>query len=285
MLLENLDQGQLQGVVAICRLPWRFMVGKRQGGQGALAAPADIILPFRNGASNTNEQYFTTGDTPTPRPCTGAEPRAPTPEPSSSTPLFPPEREYRAVSPVPSFIAQALAAPGLGSQGVAEPMQRKRGRARTDVSDEESRESTGGRRVRSRLGQWDDAPPGWLLSPSANQIQSRPFTTSVETGIPQGTALVSSSDGFHGPAASVTPWVYQPAPSLRSVQGYQSSARPDEGIDTVLHATNPRRGPVSGGIEIWLLVDGLPTTIGLYARFGTHVAATVSPIFHPPSPF
>ena len=45
---------------------------------------------------------------------------------------------------------------------------------------------------------------------------------------------------------------------------------------TVLRAANPRRGPVSGGSEIWLEMEDLPTTFTLYAKFGDRVAATVS---------
>ena len=48
----------------------------------------------------------------------------------------------------------------------------------------------------------------------------------------------------------------------------------------IIRAASHRRGPTSGGIEIWLAVEDLPTTFTLYARFGTMVTATVSPMFH-----
>ena len=49
----------------------------------------------------------------------------------------------------------------------------------------------------------------------------------------------------------------------------------------VIRAASHGSGPTSGGIEIRLAVDDLPTTFTLYARFGTMVTATVSPVFHP----
>ena len=63
-------------------------------------------------------------------------------------------------------------------------------------------------------------------------------------------------------------WLYQPDPSLRPVH-------------TVLRAANPPRGPVFGGPEIRLEMDGLPTTFALYVKFGDKVAATVSSTCHP----
>ena len=47
-----------------------------------------------------------------------------------------------------------------------------------------------------------------------------------------------------------------------------------------IHATSPRRGPMSGGTEIRLTGENFPTASALYLRFGTVVTATVSPIFH-----
>ncbi len=46
----------------------------------------------------------------------------------------------------------------------------------------------------------------------------------------------------------------------------------------VLSRVVPRRGPVSGGEEIALIVSNLPPTIKLYARFGCNIALTVSGI-------
>ena len=51
----------------------------------------------------------------------------------------------------------------------------------------------------------------------------------------------------------MTSSVSLPDPSLRPVQEHQSSTRPDQPITTVLRNTNPRIGPVSGGIEFGLL--------------------------------
>ena len=332
-------------VVATHRLPWQFKVGQRQRVQHAPAAPAYVTLPSRNEYGRHSRQQSIDVAALAPRPCAGAELRAPTLEPlirssPGSSPLS--EGEHQAVSFVPSYNTRAL---GAEARWVA--AQRKRAPAEADLCDGDPQESTGGCRVRPRLERRSNTPTGpagpsassanrscspsrlvttaagiiphgvsssnrssnflatplaarlaplaphgasntrtdWPLYPSANQIDSRLFNTSAETGVTQGTTLVSSSDGFHAPAASVTPWVTQPTSSLCSVPGHHSSARPDGSITTVLHATNPRSGPVSGGIEIWLIVDDLPTTSTLYARFGTQVAVTVSPIFHPSSLF
>ena len=113
---------------------------------------------------------------------------------------------------------------------------------------------------------------------SINHSRSQSFTTDTGPGATQETipdGIPSSNGSFSASAASLTPWVSQPDHSLRPVQ---SSARPVESATTILRSANPSRGPVSGGIEIWLVVDDLPTTFTLYARFGNHVAATVSPI-------
>ena len=63
-------------------------------------------------------------------------------------------------------------------------------------------------------------------------------------------------------------------------QGHsQASAAPvnehmaEEG--PLLSRVVPRRGSVSGGEEIVLIVSNLPSTIKLYARFGCNIALTV----------
>jgi len=43
--------------------------------------------------------------------------------------------------------------------------------------------------------------------------------------------------------------VSPPDPPLRTVQEHQSSTRPGQPITIILRDTNPRIGPVSGGIE------------------------------------
>ena len=71
----------------------------------------------------------------------------------------------------------------------------------------------------------------------------------------------------------------EPNPPLQPAQVRKGVSQPAETNSTVLRATNPRSGPVSGGIEIRLAGEDLPTTFTLYARFGTMVTATVSPMF------
>ena len=265
----------------MCRLPWRFKLGKLRVGQGRPAAPADISLTSLHGAGITSGQRSTSGETLTPRPCAGAELRVPTLEPEilslpKSSSLS--EEEYQAVSIAPRSNNQTLA---------DRHPPRKRGRVEADLDDEDSWDSTSGRRVRRRHEQWNDAPStikGGPGAPPANHSCYRPLTTSIGPEATRGSTpdgVPSSNGSSNAPAVSVTPWVSQPDSSLRQVQGRQSSGRPVEFATTVLRSANPSRGPVSGGIEIWLVVDNLPTTFTLYARFGTHVTATVSPKFHP----
>ena len=109
-----------------------------------------------------------------------------------------------------------------------------------------------------------------LLPPSSHPGSVRvTLSRSVYPGAPEyGTSLGT--------------FVYhpEPVPPLRPAQVQQGPSQPAETHSTVLRATNPRSGPVSGGIEIWLSVEDLPTTFTLYARFGNMVTATVSPTFH-----
>ena len=83
-----------------------------------------------------------------------------------------------------------------------------------------------------------------------------------------------------------------PSPAAHGVsepaghQGHlQTSAAPvnnyvsEEGLE--LSHVFPRRGPVSGGEEIALIVSNLPSTIKLYARFGCNITLTVSKMMLP----
>ena len=217
----------------MCRLPWHFQIGKQRGGQ-------------RTPANDTPPSYRT--------------------ELTVDSIALREEDEEISFRPRPNARSQAPSS--LGAKGVAEPPQRKRGRATADIDDEDSTKSTGARRVRPRLEKWNDTPstdgPG---VPLANHSRPQPFTTLPVTQESTTGDVHSSSD--------------TPTPSPHPVQKQQSSDRPAESIRTVLRATNPCMGPVSGGIEIWLSVHDLPMTSTLYARFGTQVTATVSSIFHP----
>ena len=183
MLLENENQGQTvssQKVVATCRLPWHFKVGKRQDDQGA-AAPADLTLPFRNGAGSPNEQDPVTGDSPIPRPCAGAELRVPTLKPMMPSLYM---GGYQAVGLVPGSDTQALEARSLGAEGVAEPPERKRGRDEADLDAEDSQMPTGRRRVRPRSSTGGPSAPLTTHSRSrastrarARRFQDDQFTT------------------------------------------------------------------------------------------------------------
>ncbi len=283
-LLENQHQGQpvsSQRVVDTCRLPWHFKVGKTKGGQAAPAAFTNGAAPSQNDPGSPSGQRPMDVDTPTPRPCSGNGLGVPTLEPlilSSPRPLSHSDGKHQGAPCVPTSNTQALVARGPGANWVAEPTQgKKRGRVEADLDNEVSQNTNG---KRPRLGQLVNAPAGIAgpSAPSANHSPSRLLTTPAGT-IPHG---VSSSNGSsNSPAASATPSAPQPDPSLRPVQRHRSPAQPVEPTTTVLRDANPRCGPVSGGLEIWLEMDDLPTTFTLYAKFGDRVAATVSSTSHP----
>jgi len=290
VLVENEYQGQLapsQRVVATCRLPWLFKVEKRQPSQGAAAAPAGGTVPEASGPSRLRHMDI---DTPTPRDRVGAEPGVPTVEPliaSSPGPSSLSEGERQGVPFAPIFNVQALSARDPRAKEVEEPKQRKWDRVEAGLDDGDSQNTTKECGVRRRHEQWNGVPSTGPARPSASaayQSPSRPFTTVVGPGVTQGTTPhgVSPSNGSsNSPATSATPTAPQLDPPLRPVQGHQSSPQLVESTCIVLRSMNPRKGPVSGGMEIWLAVDGLPMTFTLYARLGTQVATTVSPIFRP----
>jgi hypothetical protein len=237
-----------------------------------MVAPADHIL--------------STGDTLTP--CAGAQLRVPPPEPivlSSPESSPPSDGEHPAVSFVPNSSTQAPAGRGAGAGGAVGPTQRKRGRVEANLNGESSQNTIGERRVRPKLEQWNNAPNASSTGPSAppaNHSRSRLFTTATGPGVSPGTSphsVPSSSGTSNSPTTIATP-SSQSDPSPRPVQEHQSPGRPLESNTTVLLATNPRTGPVSGGIEVWMGGKDFPVTFTLYARFGTHVTVTVSSIFY-----
>jgi len=294
VLLENQHQGRLvasQRVVATCRLPLYFKVGKRQAGQGAPAATAGGTVPPQNVAGSPSGQHPMTCDTPTPRPCARAELSVPTLEPmilsSPGSSSFS-EGEHQAVSLVPKSNIQAPVAHGPGANRVAGPTQRKRGRAEAELDDEDSRGTTGERRVRPRLEQLNHAPStgsaAGSSAPPASHPLSQPFNTAAGPGVTQiitPRGVPSPNGSSNSPATSATPSASQLDPSLRPVQGHQHSAQPVESCTMILEAVNPRSGPVCGGIDIWLAGQEFPTTFTLYARFGTRVVPTVSSMLPP----
>jgi len=241
----------------------------------------------------TASKYVENMDKPSGRSSTTYPQRLlPLPPPPGTPPPPPPPSPPPLPNPPSSSNAQALSACDPRAKEVAGPKQCKRDRAEAGLDDGDPQNTTGGRRVRRRHEQWNDVPSAGPAGPCASvayESPSRPLTTGAWPGVTQGTTPhgVSSSNGSStSPATSATPIAATPtAPQLdlplRPIQGHQSSPRPVESTYTVLRSANPRKGPVSGGTEVWLAVDDLPTTFTLYARFGSQVAATVSPIFHP----
>ena len=278
MLLEN----QLQKVVATCSLPWHFNVGKQQSGQGPPAASASGTVPFQNDPGSPSGQGSMTVDTPTPRPYARNELRVTTLALSSPGSISLSEEEHRGLPCVPTYNTQATVARGTDATCVAGPTQRRRRRDDTDLDDEDPVNATGKRNVRPRREKRNNTPTGAAgpsaPSASANHSHSHSLTTAAAT-TPHG---VSSSNGSsNSPATSATLSAPQPDPSLHPVRRHRSPTQPVEQAPTLLRAANPRSGPVSGGIEILLEVEDVPTTFPLYAKFGDKVAATVSSTFHP----
>jgi len=295
-LLEKKYQGQLvssQRTVATCRLPWHFEVRKRQAGQSAPAAPAGGTVAAQNEPGDPSGQRPLPSNTPTP-PCVRTETRAPTQGPiilpsPASCPL--PEEEHHTAPCVPYSNPQPPAARHLGASTPARPPPRKRGRDEANLDDTDPRNTTEERRVRPRREQQQRNDATSIEGPSApppNPSRSQPSTRTADTWTARRTTQcgVLSIETSSSPATSATPPASQPdAPNtepalpLRTEQAQQSLSQPIESSSTVVRATNPRSGPVSGGVEIWLSGEDLPTTFALYARFGTRVTATVSPIF------
>ena len=129
--MVNQHQGKMvpsQRVVATCRLPWHFNVGKQQGSQGAPAAFAGGIIPCKSEADSPIGQLLMTLDTPKPPPYARAELGVPSVAPLT---LSPPgsfsrcEGDHQGASFVPGSNTQAQAARGAGAKGGG-PMQRKR---------------------------------------------------------------------------------------------------------------------------------------------------------------
>ena len=281
-LLENQHQGQVVSspeVVATYRLPWRIKVGKRQPRQRVAVASASDVVPCQNDPGYPSRQQAIVVDTPSPRPRARNELGGPTQEtliPSSPASLSVSEGEHQGAPCVPTSNTRAPVARHV--HWVAGSRQRKRGRTEVALDDGDSYNVT---EKRPRLERRNNDPIGATgpSAPTANYSRLRPMTTAA--GITPH--AVSSSDG--SPPASATPSAPRPRPSSRPVQAqaqaHQSPAQPTELNTTVLRAAHPRCGPVSGGPEIWLEMEDLPTTFTLYAIFGDRVAATVSSAFHP----
>jgi hypothetical protein len=61
-----------------------------------------------------------------------------------------------------------------------------------------------------------------------------------------------------------------------------SPPRIDGDVTPILMEMNPESGSITGGTKVWLKGMDFPTTLPLFARFGTAVVPTVRPCFHLP---
>ena len=124
-------------------------------------------------------------------------------------------------------------------------------------------------------------PRGLLLTSGyiSNPRTLGPSSSGTSAGEDQHPARAQSQSPAVGVSASVPPANMESEPA-RQQSPLQTSAAPDNEhvaeADPVLSRVNPRRGPMSGGDEIDLIVSNLPPTMKLFARFGCNIAATVS---------
>lgn len=284
MQLEKQHQNQTvpsHRVVATCRLPWHFKVGKRQVGQGIPTVSARGTVPPQNGPSGTSGQQ---GDTATPRPNGRAGPGLPIQDIQSSPASSTLSEGEPPVVPLPSPNPTPVRRPDTNV--VPEPLQRKRRRNEAGLDDGDPQAITAERHVRPRLDPGNNAIPG----PSANHSRSGPSTTAAETGATQRPTphdIPPLNGSSTSPPTSATPSTalpdtprMEPGPFTPQLPGQNSHSQPIESNVAILRVTNPRTGPVSGNMEIWLLGEHLPTAFTLYARFGTNVTATVSFTLH-----
>jgi len=105
-----------------------------------------------------------------------------------------------------------------------------------------------------------------------------------------GTSAIEGARRAQSPSSSAQgPLIGVFAPVLSATEDSEPAGQPsalqtaaipiDEDVDEevpVLYLVNPSRGSTSGGDEIVLIVRNLPTTITLYARFGSNITPTVS---------
>ena len=266
-----------QSVVVTRRLPWNFKVWKQKAGKSAPAAPAGRAVTPENDTDNLSRQRSMFSDIQAPR---GT--RAPTQEPMILSPSSSGSGEHQTMPFVPYSNPQTPAARRPGTSTTAQPLRRKRGREDHDTDPQDAGDK---RRVRRKHDQQQRNDTSGLSATAASPSRSQPATGAAGSGTTHRSIQpgVPSSGNSSSPATSATsasrpdPPDMEPILPLRPAQAHRALSQPAETHSTVLLATNPRSGPTSGGIEIWLTVEDLPTTFTLYARFGTMVTATVSP--------
>jgi hypothetical protein len=275
VLSEKHRQGQtvhLRKVVASCRLPWDFRVGKRPNGRAVRAPLAGGTVPPQTGDENPCEQRPVTDDTSAPRPCVEAVQRAP--RGNSQEPLLQP-------APASRSEGDSQVIPISYSQTCIR--QHKRRWDVADLDDRDAQTATGGRQVRPRLDPMDNVETRNDIS-NARANPSRPHPAAALTGHEANPALRDPNPS-DGPSAFPTPLITSlgplplphpesdPEPTLERSNDHtthsqqrtgpdtrESGATPEaDELGTTLQATNPDNGPVTGGIRIWLSVLNPPT--------------------------
>ena len=310
VLSEKQPQGQAvnsHGVLATCRLPWQFRVGKPPNGRVAGAATAGGTVTLQTGAENLCDQLPIAGDTLTPRPCVEALRSVPQRNAREllvqPTSVFsPPSGEPRVIlTPYPQT---DIPCPQPDPNPTTRPptIQRKRRWDVADLDDGNLQTATGRPQVRPRLGAVENVGAGGRKR-NTRSNPSRPHPTTALTGHEANPAMRGSGpsnersavstagatpSGPLPPSSSESDSETTPEPSHNDATRSQQriACPPDtqendtipgtDGVGTALQSTNPGQGPVTGGIPIWLSVINPPTRFPLFARFGTNVTAAVS---------
>ena len=123
---------------------------------------------------------------------------------------------------------------------------------------------------------------GDAVSQSAGPSGQGPFSSGDSRGPTKGT-LSGTSELTVLPANIYHP----PSPAEASMPPRQpviaaNNEGTTDGRDPVLEGINPSRGPIAGGIEVWLEGSGFPIGLTpLYARFGDNFSRVVSALLVP----
>jgi len=137
------------------------------------------------------------------------------------------------------------------------------------------------RAVRRRM---NDADGLAQIHPPDNEQIHHPARAIGHQDAPEG---AQSSGGSSSSSPTLAPPLQPPqnadsssAPPNAIKPPHQAVAPPrtDGGSSPTLTEVNPESGPITGGARIWLKGIDFPALFPLFARFGTAVVPTVSPL-------